>query len=172
MIRPTSPASRGPGRHRAAAILCLSMLLAACTAPGHSSAAAPAGQLGPDPKTAAALIRIAQAFNDNYDRNNDGPVWDRWDARSQALITRADYIRRHAECPTAPQAPVRVDSATPGPHGAWLVGYEISGQQLTDYWFYTGRRWEFDLVLSNPDAARLYRLPFAKYAAQVGCRYH
>ena len=51
---------------------------------------------------------------------------------------------------------------------AWLVHYEIGGQQLTDYWFYTGRRWLFDLLLSNPDAARFYRLPFAKYAAQVG----
>jgi len=34
------------------------------------------------------------------------------------------------------------------------------------------RRWEFDLLLSNPDAARLYRLPFAKYAAEVGCQDH
>ena len=63
----------------------------------------------------------------------------------------------------------RVESATPGPHGTWLVRYEISDQQLTDYWYYTHHRWEFDLPLSNPDAARLYRLPFAQYAAQVGC---
>jgi hypothetical protein len=60
----------------------------------------------------------------------------------------------------------------PGPYGTWLVRYEIGGQQLTDYWYYTRHRWEFDLPLSNPDAARLYRLPFAKYAAQVGCQDH
>ena len=47
--------------------------------------------------------------------------------------------------------------------------YEISGQQLTDYWFYVGHRWVFDLVLSNPDAARLYRMSSSRYAAAVGC---
>lgn len=122
---------------------------------------------GPD-----ALIGIAQAFNDNYDRNDDGPVWDRWDARSQAVISRTEYIQRHAEYATAPQGPVRVEDAAPGPKGAWLVHYEIGGQQLTDYWFYLGRRWQFDLPLSNPDAARLYRLPFPQYAAQIGCQDH
>jgi len=70
------------------------------------------------------------------------------------------------------QGPAHVTSAAPGPHGAWLVRYELSGQQLTDYWYYTRRRWTFDLLLSNPDAARLYRLPFARYAAQVGCQDH
>jgi len=91
---------------------------------------------------------------------------------SQAVISRAEYIRRHAECATAPQGPAHVDSAEPGPHGAWLVRYEIGGQQLTDYWYYTRHRWEFDLLLSNPGAARLYRLPFEKYAARVGCQDH
>jgi hypothetical protein len=99
---------------------------AASTRPGPAGAARPA----PDLRTAAALVRIAQVFNDDYDRNNDGPVWDRWDARSQAVITRAEYIRRHRECATAPQGPAHVTSAMPGPHGAWLVHYEISGQQL------------------------------------------
>lgn len=45
-------------------------------------------------------------------------------------------------------------------------------QQLTDYWYYTHRSWEFDLILSNPDSVRLYQLAFAKYAAQVGCQDH
>ncbi len=108
----------------------------------------------------------------NYDNNHDGPVWDRWDTRSQSVITRAEYIRRHAECATAPQGPAHVESAAPGQHGAWLVRYEIGGQQLTDHWYYIHRRWEFDLLLSNPGAARLYRLPFAKYATQTGCADH
>src|ERR1022692_976403 len=85
--------------------------LGACSAPPHHRASAARtrpGQAGttpqsPDRRTAAALVRIAQVFNDDYDRNNDGPVWDRWDARSQAVITRAEYIRRHRECATAPQ---------------------------------------------------------------------
>lgn len=164
---------------RVAAVLLAALAVTACSpagpqpSPSHTSPArAAAAQLGPDPETAVALIRIAQTFNDDYDNNNDGPVWDRWDARSQAVISRAEYIRRHAECVTAPQAPARVEKAVPGPHGAWLVDYEIGGQQLTDYWFYISRRWVFDLVLSNPEAARQYRLPFAQYAAAMGCQGH
>jgi hypothetical protein len=163
---------------RHAVILLLAMALAACSTGSHQPHAPQTGQAtssaqrpSPDPRNAAALVRIAQAFNNDYDHNNDRPVYDRWDARSQAIITRADYIRRHAECSTAPQS-AHVESATPGPHGAWLVRYEIGGQQLTDYWWYRAGRWEFDLLLSNPDAARLYRLPFAKYAAQIGCNTH
>jgi hypothetical protein len=41
-----------------------------------------------------------------------------------------------------------------------------------DTWFYLGRRWAFDIVLSNPGAAREYRLPFVSYAAAVGCTRH
>lgn len=124
----------------------------------------------PEPETAAALRSIAQTFNDEYGRNDDGPVYDRWDARSQAVISRAEYIRRHAECPTAPQTLARVISAVPGPNGSWLVNYEIGGQRLTDHWFYVGGRWVFDLLLSNPDAVALYQLPAAQYAVAVGCQ--
>jgi hypothetical protein len=67
-------------------ILLLVTALAACPPPAHRAAAPPATQPGPDPDTALALVRIAQVFNDNYDRNDDGPAWDRWDARSQGVI--------------------------------------------------------------------------------------
>ncbi len=167
--------------HRCGPVLLLLVAVtaqAACSPPAHRAAATqtrPAARVtepGLDPQTAAALVRVAQVFNNNYDRNDDRPVWDRWDARSQAVISRAEYIRRHAECVTAPPGPAHVEDAMPGPRGAWLVRYEIGGQQLTGYWYYTRRRWVFDLLLSNPDAARLYRLPFARYAAQVGCQDH
>src|SRR5260221_104975 len=39
-----------------------------------------------------------------------GPVYDRRDARSRAIISRAEYIRRHVECPSAPVT-ARVESA-------------------------------------------------------------
>ena len=29
----------------------------------------------------------------------------------------------HRDCPSAPHAVAHVESATPGPHGAWLVDY-------------------------------------------------
>lgn len=144
------------------------LLAAGCTAGTGHSATSPA-PLPPDQRTASALLKIATVFNHDYDSGDYGPVYARWDARSQAIITRADYIRRHKDCPGAPHAPSQTESAEPGPHRAWLVHYEIGGQQLTDYWFYVHRRWVFDLVLSNPEAVKLYRMSPSQYAAAVGC---
>lgn len=166
------------GTTHAAACLLLTLLATACTA--HRPPAQPAASnavigrssapaTAPEVETAAALIAIAQRFNDNYAHNDDGPVWDRFDIASQAIITRADYLHRHAECPTAPQAPAHVDSAVPGPHGAWAVHYDIGGIQFTDYWFYLHGRWRFDLPLSNPHAVTLYRMSRGDYAAATGC---
>ena len=158
--------------------------LAACSAQARPAATAshtalvsspaaaptPARTGPPDLRTVAALLRIAQVFNTDYDSGRYGAVYDRWDARSQAIITRADYIQRHLECPTAPAgAPVQVESAARGPHGRWLVRYEVQGSQAVDTWFYQDHRWVFDIILSNPGAAAEYRMPFRQYAAAVGC---
>lgn len=155
-------------------------LVTACSAParpagtvrhtGPASAPTPTRTWPPDPRTVAALLRIAQVFNTDYDSSRYGAVYDRWDARSQAIISRAEYIQRHLECPTAPTgAPVRVESAARGPHGRWLVRYEVQGSLAVDTWFYQDHRWVFDIILSNPGAAAQYRLPFRQYAAAVGC---
>lgn len=145
------------------------LLIAGCTLSPMNPPAARPTALPPDRHTASALLKIAMTFNREYDSGDYGPVYDRWDARSQAIITRAGYIRRHKDCPSAPHVPSQSESANPSSHGAWLVHYEIGGQQLTDYWFYVHRRWVFDLVLSNPDAVKLYRMSPAQYAAAVGC---
>lgn len=137
--------------------------------PAPAASAASAAPAARDPRTAAALLKIAKVFNREYDTGDYGPVYDRWDARSRAVISRAEYIRRHRDCPSEPQPAARVESATRGQHGAWVVAYEIGGQQLTDYWYYVHGRWEFDLVLSNPDAVKLYRLSPQRYARAVGC---
>jgi hypothetical protein len=165
-------------------VLAGGLALAACSAPARPAAtashtapasspaaAAPATRTWPpDPQTRAALLRIAQAFNTDYDSGRYGAVYDRWDARSQAIISRAGYIQRHLECPTAPTgAPVRVESATPGHAGRWLVRYEVEGSQAVDTWFYQDHRWVFDIILSNPGAAAQYRMPFRQYEAAVGC---
>ena len=151
-----------------AAAVAAALFATSCTA-GTAHLAASAPPLPPDPHTAAALLKIATAFNHDYDTGDYGPVYARWDARSQAIISRADYIRRHKDCPSGSQALSQTVSVSPGPDGAWLVHYEIGGQPLTDYWFYVHRRWVFDLVLSNPDAVRLYRLSPSQYAAALGC---
>lgn len=46
-----------------------------------------------------------------------GPVYDRWDARSQAIINRAGYIRRHKDCPSAPHPASVTEAVRPGPDG-------------------------------------------------------
>jgi hypothetical protein len=155
----------------AVATVFASLVLTAC-----SSTAGPTGTMSsptptfvPDQHTANDLIRVAQVFNDQFGRNDVGPVYDRWDVRSQAIISRSEYVRRHLECTTAPQAPAHVQTARPGAAGAWLVRYQIGDLEFTDYWFFVNRRWVFDLVMSNPDAVRLYRLSGADYATAVGC---
>ena len=146
------------------------LFAAGCTASTSHPAPSPA-PLPPDPHTAAALLKIAAAFNHDYDTGHYVPVYARWDARSQAILTRADYLRRHKDCPSASHALSQTENVSPGPRGAWLVHYEIGGQQLTDYWFYVHRRWVFDLVLSNPDAVKLYRMPPGQYAVALGCNH-
>lgn len=118
---------------------------------------------------AGTLMVVAQTFNNNYGKNNDGPVYDRWDKRSQAIISRSDYLHRHTVCPTAPQQTAHVKSAVHVAGNGWLVIYEIDGMQFKDYWYYVQGRWVFDLLQSNPEAVRLYKLSDAAYAAQVGC---
>jgi hypothetical protein len=153
----------------AIAVSAVGLLAAGCFASSSHPAAA-ASPLPPDPHTAAALLTIARSFNHDYDTGDYGPVYTRWDARSQAIITRADYIERHKDCPSGPQTLSQTESVSPGgPHGTWLVHYEIGGQQLTDYWFYAHHRWVFDLVLSNPEAVKLYRLSPSQYVKAAGC---
>jgi hypothetical protein len=146
----------------------LAVLAAGCAGHGNAPTVRPPLAVARDPRTTAALLKVATTFNNDYDRGVYGPVWDRWDARSQAVIGRADYIRRHTECPDSPQS-VTVEGASPGPGGTWIVDYETGGVQLRDYWYYVGDRWVFDLVLSNPDSVRLYKLSPQQYIAELGC---
>ena len=89
------------------------LFAAGCTAGTAHPAASPA-PLPPDPRTASALMTIAAAFNHDYDTGEYGPVYTRWDVRSQAIITRADYIKRHKDCPSGSQALSRTESVSPG----------------------------------------------------------
>ena len=152
---------------RVAIAAVVAVVAAGCAGQGSRPAAEPSA-VARDPRTMVALLKIATMFNDDYDTGVYGPVWDRWDARSQALISRADYIQRHTECPDSPQS-VTVEDASPGSGGAWIVDYQTGGVQLHDYWFYVGGRWVFDLVLSNPDAVPLYKLTPQQYIAKLGC---
>lgn len=174
-LRAAGRTGRGSWRAVAAAVLLAAPLLCSCShQPARQTATPPAAaeHAAADPHTRAALLRIAQTFNNAYDNGYFGAVYDRWDPRSQALISRAEYIRRHRLCAPATHATAVVTGARRGPAGTWLVSYRISGSTLTDTWYYVRHRWLFDIVASNPDAARLYHLPFARYVAAVGCSTH
>jgi hypothetical protein len=82
----------------AIAVAVAALLAAGCSgSTGHSAGSS--ASVPPDPRTASALLKIATVFNRGYDTGDYGPVYARWDARSQAIITRAGYIRRHKDCP-------------------------------------------------------------------------
>jgi hypothetical protein len=156
-----------------AAVAVTAAMITSCgpsASPGRHWPAASAG--ASDPPTVSALLRIAQVFNNDYDNGRFGAVYDRWDGRSQALISRGEYIRRHALCAPATHSAAVVEAAARGTGGAWHVSYRIDGSSLVDTWFYVRHRWVFDIISSNPGAARDYRLPFARYAAAVGCTVH
>ena len=79
----------------AIAVSAVVLIATGCSA-SSSHPGAPPPPLPPDPHTTAALLTIARSFNHDYDTGDYAPVYARWDARSQAIITRADYIKRHA----------------------------------------------------------------------------
>ena len=68
-----------------------------------------------------ALLKIATAFNDDYDTGDYGPVHARWDARSQAIITRADFVRRYKDGPAGSQALSQNRKRQPGRSGTCFV---------------------------------------------------
>jgi hypothetical protein len=72
----------------AIAVAAAVLFAAGCTAGTARPAISPA-PLPLDPHNASALLAIARAFNHDYDTGDYGPVYTRWDTRSQAIITRA-----------------------------------------------------------------------------------
>ena len=121
-----------------------------------------------EPERASVLFAVATTFNQDYSANRPGAVYARFDAASRAVISRADYVRRHLECPDPPGRATTL-GVKRGTGGYWLVRYSIGGVGLTDYWHDVGGRWRFSLVRSNPTSVALYRLPFGAYARALGC---
>ena len=144
----------------------LSAVLAVFALAGAANFARTVGRAEAD--RAGTLWQIATAFNRDYAANRPGAVYDRFDAASRAVISRAAYVRRHLECPDPPGA-ATTRGVVRGSAGYWLVHYEIAGVGLTDYWHEIGGKWRFSLVRSNPQAVALYRAPFAAYARALGC---
>lgn len=121
-----------------------------------------------EPVTGTELMLVATQFNHDYQVNDAGPVWGRFDARSRAVISRARYLRWHQECAAPPGAATTL-GARRLTGGWWVVDYSISGVTLHDYWHQEQGRWRFSLVRSNPSSVALYSSSFAHYARAFGC---
>jgi len=139
-------------------LIVVMVVLSVTSRPSHSS----------EPATASSLVRVATVFEHDYQHNLDGPVWDRFDGPSRALITRANYVRWHHECPTSTGDATVLDASRLS-RGWWEVTYEIGAVMLHDYWHRVAGQWRFSLVRSNPAAAALYSSTFADFARANGC---
>lgn len=119
--------------------------------------------------TTAALQADAIIFNEDYHANIDGPVWSYWDPQSQAIISKQDFVTRHAHCNTAPGRAL-IGAVTPAGNGYYAVAVTIDGVALRDYWHLVGTTWRFSLAKSNPTSVALYQKSPASYYAALGCR--
>ena len=82
----------------------------------------------------------------------------------------ASAVQAHQDCPSGSLTLSQTENVSlGGSHRAWLVHDEIGGQQLTDYWVFLHRRWEFGLVLSKLGAFKLYGMSPRQHAAALGC---
>jgi hypothetical protein len=140
-------------------VLVIAMVILSLTS-HHSS--------GGEPVSAGELTRVATQFNDDFQVNDVGPVWDRFDAQSQAVIPRARYLRWHQECPTSPGVATTLGVRRVS-GGWWVMDYSIGGVVLHDYWHQVQGHWRFNLVRSNPSAVSLYSSNFTNYARASGC---
>ena len=155
----------------ASAAAAIALFAAGCTATTAHTATSVLS-LPPDPRTAAALLKIATAFNHDYDTGHYGPVYARWDARSHAIITRADYIQRHQRLPGRLARAVPDRKCQPGRPGRGVAGALRDRRPAADRL----------LVLCPPPVGvrpgaqqpgRGHALPDvpAQYAAAVGCNH-
>ena len=121
-----------------------------------------------EPDAAARLTLVATQFNHDYQVGNTGAVWDRYDARSRAVISRARDVRWHQECPTSPGVATTTDVVHQR-GGWWRVDHTIDGVMLHDYWHQEEGHWRFSLLRSNPTLVALYSSSFQNFARAVGC---
>jgi hypothetical protein len=110
---------------------------------------------------AAALVVLA-----TYAGGNWGAFWDDWDPASQALITRAEYIRRKTACPGVTGS-ITVVSVQSTPSGIWDVGGRRGGSRITYQFRYSKGAWVY--VVTDATVKAQLQEPYASYVARPGC---
>jgi hypothetical protein len=156
-------------------------LLAGCGGGGHTkslspakpAAAAAAVSTVPAPAIsqaavsgglkAAALAVLAAAATGDW-----GTFWDHWDAASQALIGRDEYLRRKQVCPGTTGAPITVVSEFPGANGIWTVRGRRGGSVILYQFRYERGQWAY--VVTDPSVKASLKATYEQYVARPGCK--
>jgi hypothetical protein len=110
---------------------------------------------------AAALVVLA-----TYSGGNWGAFWDHWDPASQALITRAEYIKRKTACPGVTGS-ITVVSLKSTASGIWNVVGRRGGSLITYQFRYDEGAWAY--VVTDATVKAQLQEPFARYVARPGC---
>jgi hypothetical protein len=167
------------GRNAAIAVLAGTVLLTGCGHGGSHAKAAPTTipatttvtastttTTTQDP-SAVGLRAAAQVVLAAYSSGQWGVFWDHWDPASQALITRAEYIRRKTACPRITGVPISISAVQPGANGLWnVVGHGI-GSAVTYQFRYSQGTWSY--VITDPAIKADLVEPYARYIARPGC---
>jgi hypothetical protein len=117
--------------------------------------------------TVAGLRAAAQVTLAAYAAGDWGSFWDQWDASSQALIPRDEYVRRKTACPGIVGQPITISSVAPAANGIWNVRGR-RGTSATTYQFrYGDGVWSY--VVTDPTVKAQLRESYDKYVARPGC---
>jgi hypothetical protein len=117
-----------------------------------------------EPRTEAAVRRVAQEEVDSFAAGEYGAAWDLWSARGKKAISRPDYERLFELCPS-PVDGVRftIEKITMAPGGnSAKVRYSLLATLVSFDFVYEAGRWRF---VPAPEAMREYRIGDVKKIA-------
>jgi hypothetical protein len=117
-------------------------------------------------QTADGLKAAALGVLATYAGGNWGAFWDHWDPASQALITRAEYIRRKTACPGTTGS-ITLVSLRPGSNGIWNVHGRRGGSVISYQFRYHKGAWAY--VVTDATVKAQLAEPYASYIARPGC---
>jgi hypothetical protein len=154
-------------------------ILDGCGGGGHTKSVATAKQAAssaalpaPSPATSQAaaaggLKASAQAILTASAAGDWGTFWDHWDAASQALISRDEYLRRKQACPGTTGAPITVVSERPAANGIWTVRGRRGGSMIVYQFRYEHGQWTY--VVTDTAVKAELKGSYEEYVARPGC---
>jgi hypothetical protein len=118
------------------------------------------------PQTADGLKAAALVVLGTYAGGNWGAFWDHWDPASQALIGRAEYIRRKTACPGIAGS-ITLVSVKSTSTGIWNVQGRRGGSVISYQFRYNNGAWDY--VVTDAAVKAQLKEPYDSYVARPGC---